>query len=62
MKYSEKDFKEINNILQDQYGVSYVCNNINAPVNWSALKCKNPEIAIFSLNREREKNGLTLIY
>ena len=62
MKYSEKDFQEINSIMQEEYGISYIHNGITAPAHWAAAKCNHPEIAIFSLNRKRESLGLTLIY
>lgn len=61
MKYSTKAFNQINKIMQNDYGVCYRVSDA-AVVSWAAAKCDNPEVAVFSLNRKREKEGLHIFY
>ena len=62
MKYSDKDFTEINTILQEEYGTCFVMNHSDAVFQWAAAKCSNPQIVMWSLNCRRKELGLPWIY
>ena len=62
MEYSDKDFTEINNTLQEVYGTCYIMNHSDAVFQWAAARCSNPKLAMWSLNCRRKERGLPWIY